>query len=109
MLGVIQDQPLLISSMIELAERHHGDTEIVSRRVEVDIHRQNYRVLGLRALPLADALGNLGLRFSGRVAPLGWSGYRHVEMYCGVSGSGRVLHTVNPGLHPEQIAWIMSD
>jgi len=35
-----------------------------------------------------------------------WNGYRHLELYFGVSGSGRVLHTLNPRLHPEQIAWI---
>ena len=108
MLGLIQDQPLLISSMIEFAERHHGDTEIVSRRVEGDIHRYNYRELGLRARRLANALDKLGLLFSDRVATLAWNGYRHMEMYFGVSGSGRVLHTINPRLHPEQIAWIMN-
>ena len=43
MLGLMQDQPLLMSSLIEFAERHHGDTEIVSRRVEGDIHRNTYR------------------------------------------------------------------
>ena len=39
MLGLMQDQPLLISDLIRHAERHHGDVEIVSRRVEGDIHR----------------------------------------------------------------------
>ena len=39
MLGLMQSQPLLISSLIEFAERHHGDAEIVSRRVEGDLHR----------------------------------------------------------------------
>jgi len=43
MLGLMQDQPLLISSLIEFAERHHGDAEIVSRRVEGDIHRYTWR------------------------------------------------------------------
>ena len=46
------------------------------------------------------------LLFSDRVATLAWNGYRHLELYFGVSGSGRVLHTINPRLHPEQIAWI---
>ena len=39
MLGLMQTQPLLISSLIVHAERHGGDGEIVSRRVEGDIHR----------------------------------------------------------------------
>jgi fatty-acyl-CoA synthase len=41
-----------------------------------------------------------------RIATLAWNGYRHLELYFGVSGSGRVLHTINPRLHPEQMAWI---
>ena len=46
MLGLMQDQPLLISSLIDFAQRHHGDSEIVSRRVEGDIHRTNYAQVG---------------------------------------------------------------
>jgi hypothetical protein len=37
---------------------------------------------------------------------LAWNGYRHLELYYAVSGSGAVLHTINPRLHPEQVAYI---
>ena len=106
MLGLMQSQPLLISGLIEFAERHHGDAEIVSRRVEGDIHRYTYKDSAKRARQVASALDRLELEFSDRVATLAWNGYRHFELYYGVSGSGRVLHTVNPRLHPDQIAWI---
>jgi fatty-acyl-CoA synthase len=106
MLGLMQSQPLLISGLIEFAERHHGDAEIVSRRVEGDIHRYTYRDSAQRARQVAGALDALKLAFGGRVATLAWNGYRHFELYYGVSGSGRVLHTINPRLHPDQIAWI---
>ena len=106
MLGLMQDHPLLISSLIEFADRHHADGEIVSRRVEGDIHRYTYKDLAARARRAANALDGLKLAFSDRVATLAWNGYRHLELYFGVSGSGRVLHTLNPRLHPEQIAWI---
>ncbi|MDD0810059.1 3-(methylthio)propionyl-CoA ligase [Curvibacter sp. RS43] len=108
MLGLMQSQPLLISSLLEFAERHHSDGEIVSRRVEGDIHRYTYRQLASRSRQVARAIEALGLQFSDRVATLAWNGYRHLELYFGVSGSGRVLHTVNPRLHPDQIAWIMN-
>ena len=108
MLGLMQDQPLLISALIEFADRHHGEGEIVSRRVEGDIHRYTYRDLAARARQVANALDGLSLEFSDRVATLAWNGYRHMELYFGVSGSGRVLHTINPRLHPSQIAWIMN-
>ena len=106
MQGLMQGQPLLISSLIEFAERHHGDAEIVSRRVEGDIHRYTYKDSARRARQVAGALDGLKLAFGDRVATLAWNGYRHFEIYYGVSGSGRVLHTINPRLHPDQIAWI---
>ena len=106
--GLMQDQPLLISSLIRFAERHHGDTEIVSPRVEGDIHRYTWQDVAHRARQVANGLDAMGLAFSDRVATLAWNGYRHLELYFGVSGSGRVLHTINPRLHPEQIVWIVN-
>ena len=106
MLGLMQTQPLLISSLIDFAERHHPEGEIVSRRVEGDIHRCTYKDIARRSRKVANALQGLNLAFSDRVATLAWNGYRHLELYFGVSGPGYVLHTLNPRLHPEQIAWI---
>ena len=106
MLGLMQNQQLLISSLIDFAERHHGEGEIVSRRVEGDIHRTNYKNVALRSRRVANGLDQMKLGFSDRVATLAWNGYRHLELYFGVSGSGRVLHTLNPRLHPDQIVWI---
>ena len=104
--GLMMQTPLMISMLIEHAARHHGDREIVSQRVEGDLHRSNYRELASRARRLARALGALGIGQSDRVATLAWNGYRHMELYYAVSGSGAVLHTLNPRLHPDQIAWI---
>jgi fatty-acyl-CoA synthase len=106
MLGLMQDQPLLISSLIDFAERHHADGEIVSRRVEGDLHRYTWGDVAKRSRQVAHALDSLKLAFSSRVATLAWNGYRHLELYFGVSGSGRVLHTLNPRLHPDQVVWI---
>ena len=106
MLGLMQSQQLLISTLIDFAERHHGEGEVVSRRVEGDIHRTTYKEVAVRARKVANALDQMDLAFSDRVATLAWNGYRHLELYFGVSGSGRVLHTLNPRLHPDQIAWI---
>ncbi len=106
MLGLMQNQPLLISSLIDFAERHHSDGEIVSRRVEGDLHRYTYKELAVRSRQVANALDGMNLAFSDRIATLAWNGYRHMELYFGVSGSGRVLHTLNPRLHPDQVVWI---
>ena len=106
MQGLMQQHNLLISSLIEFAEKHHGTGEIISRRVEGDIHRSNYAQVARRSRQVANALDELKLGFGERVATLAWNGYRHLELYFGVSGSGRVLHTLNPRLHPDQIVWI---
>lgn len=108
MLGQMQSQPLLISNLIVHAERHHGATEIVSRRVEGDIHRTTWREVSRRSRRVANAIDALGLAFGDRLATLAWNGYRHLELYFGVSGTGRVLHTLNPRLHPEQLVWIVN-
>jgi 3-(methylthio)propionyl---CoA ligase len=106
--GLMQDRPLLISQLIDFAERHNGGTEIVSRRVEGDIHRYTWAECAQRARRVANALDAESLESGDRVATLAWNGYRHLELYYGVSGSGRVLHTLNPRLHPDEVAWIVN-
>jgi fatty-acyl-CoA synthase len=106
MFGLMQQQSLLISSLIEFANRHHGDGEVVSRRVEGDVHRYSWADVANRSRQMANALDHLKLAQGARVATLAWNGYRHLELYFGVSGSGRVLHTLNPRLHPDQVIWI---
>ncbi|MES2263488.1 MAG: 3-(methylthio)propionyl-CoA ligase [Pseudomonadota bacterium] len=106
--GQMMDQPLLVSSIIEFAARHYGSGEIVSRRVEGDLHRYTYRDCHQRARRLANALQGFDIKLGDRVATLAWNGYRHLEAYYAVSGSGAVLHTINPRLHPEQIAYIIN-
>ncbi len=106
LMGQMMSQPLLISSIIQHADRYYGSNEIVSRRVEGDIHRYTYRDCHRRARRMANALGALGVKMGDRVATLAWNGYRHMELYYAISGSGAVMHTVNPRLHPEQIAYI---
>ena len=107
MLGLMQQRPLLLSSLIEYAERFHGEREIVSRLPDGTMHRTDYARIGARARRLAAALGPLGVGHGERVATLAWNGFRHLELYFGVTGAGRVLHTVNPRLFPEQVHYII--
>ncbi|WP_396270732.1 3-(methylthio)propionyl-CoA ligase [Ideonella sp.] len=104
--GLMMQQQLLISSLLTHAERHHSEQEIVSRRVEGDLHRYHFKDMAERSRRVASALGSLGVQPGERVATLAWNGYRHMELYYGVSGSGAVLHTLNPRLHPDQVVWI---
>src|SRR5918999_4428812 len=104
--GLMMDQPLLISDLLRHADRHHGSTEIVSKTVEGSVQRYTYRDAHSRARKLVNALKKLGVRMHDRVATLAWNGFRHFETYYAVAGSGAVIHTINPRLFPDQIAYI---
>ncbi len=106
MKALMQDRPLLISSLIEHANAFHPNSEIVSRTVEGPIHRCTYGDIHRRSKQVANALTALGVKIGDRIATLAWNGYRHMELYYGVSGMGAVLHTINPRLFPEQIVYI---
>ncbi|MFN0005266.1 MAG: 3-(methylthio)propionyl-CoA ligase [Burkholderiaceae bacterium] len=108
MFGLMQQHELLISGLIEFAQSNHADTEIISRRVEGDLHRSNWAQVAKRAKQIANALKHMDLAVGSRVATIAWNGYRHLELYFGVSGTARILHTINPRLHPDQLAWIVN-
>jgi fatty-acyl-CoA synthase len=108
MFGLMQQHGLLISGLIEYAARYHGDTEVVSRRVEGDVHRSDWSTVERRARRVARVLDALEIAAGERVGTLAWNGYRHLELYYGVSGSARVLHMLNPRLHVDQIAWMIN-
>ena len=109
LMGQMMHMPLLISSLLTHAARHNGDTEVVSKRVEGDMHRTTWAEVELRSRKLAQALDRLGVKAGERVGTLAWNGYRHLEIYYAVSGSQRVCHTINPRLFPQQVAWIAND
>ena len=112
MRGLMMQLPLLISSLIAHADRQHGNTPVVSRRVEDphgSLHRSTWRDVHRRSRQLANALSHLGTERGERIATLAWNTHRHLELYYAISGSGAVCHTVNPRLFEEQIAWILND
>jgi fatty-acyl-CoA synthase len=43
-----------------------------------------------------------------RVGSLAWNTHRHFEMFYGVSGTGAVLHTINPRLFADQLVYIIN-
>ncbi|WP_277613409.1 3-(methylthio)propionyl-CoA ligase [Venatoribacter cucullus] len=108
LLGQMMDRPLLISGLLEHAEITHPDAGIVSRRCEGDIHRYTMKDAAVRARKVANLLQRWGIQQGDRIATLAWNGYRHYELYFGVSGYGAVLHTINPRLFPEQLVYIIN-
>ena len=106
--GLIMDLPLMISGAIQHAATFHGATEIVAREVDGTIHRYTYAEAHQRTRRLAKALGRLGVRPGDRIGTLAWNTHRHFELFYGVSGSGAVLHPVNPRLFADQIVYIVN-
>jgi len=107
--GLMQDWPLTVDKVIAHAARIHGAREVVTRRTDGTIHRTTYAALHDRARRVSAALAGLGIGAGDRVATLAWNSERHMECWYGAMGIGAVLHTLNPRLHPDQLAWIARD
>jgi fatty-acyl-CoA synthase len=108
MLGLMQDRPLMISSLIDHAAAFHSEAEIVSRLPEGHVRRTTWGQISEQSKQVANALAALGIEQGDRVATLAWNSDRHLALYFGVSGSGAIMHTVNPRLFPDQIAYIIN-
>ena len=106
MLGIMQDWPLTVNKILEHANRINPGREIITRRVEGNIVRTTYADLFNQSRQVSNALIDGGIKLGDRVATLGWNSERHMASWYGAMGIGAVLHTINPRLHPEQIAWI---
>lgn len=106
--GLMMNRPLMISSIIEHSAQQFGDVEIVSRETHGPLFHTNYADCAKRTRQLANALHGLGLKQGDAVASIAWNNHRHLECYYAVSGSGMVMHTCNPRLHPEQLIYIIN-
>ncbi len=106
--GLMMDRPLLLSSVIEHAAQQYGDAEIVSRETHGPLFRYTYAECAVRARKLANALLGMGLSGGDAVGSIAWNNHRHLEAYYAVSGSGMVMHTCNPRLHPQQLIYIIN-
>ncbi len=108
MLGLMQPHSLMISSILKHAARHHAGTEIISRTHEGTTHRYDWAELERRSRRLVNVLLGLGVGSGDRVGTLAWNGYRHLEVYYAAPGMGAICHTINPRLHPDDIAYIIN-
>ena len=106
--GLMMDRPLLISGILEHSAAQFGDVEIVSRETHGPLFRYTYADCAVRARQLANTLAAAGLKQGSAVGSIAWNNHRHLEAYYAVSGSGMVMHTCNPRLHPQQLIYIIN-
>jgi fatty-acyl-CoA synthase len=97
---------LILPSILQRAQTLYGYREIVTRRPDRSFHRYTYADFVSRARKLAVALKRLGIEDGDRVGTLGWNTYQHLEAYFGVPSAGAILHTINPRLHADDLAYI---
>ena len=84
--GCMQDEPLLISMLIDYAAENHPDREIISKMPDGSVHRYGYAQARSRAKRLAKALLRHGIQVSDRVGTLANNSFRHFECFYGISG-----------------------
>ena len=107
--GLMMEFPLTLVPILRRSEALFGRKEIVTRRPDKSMHRYTYADFVPRAKQLAVALQRLGLKRGDRVGTLAWNQFEHLEAYFGVPVAGGVLHTINPRLHPSELAYIIND
>ena len=108
MLGLMMSHELMISDLIEHAAEVHSDREIFTLDTDMSEHRYTWADCAVRVRKLANALLDAGVKKGDRVATIAWNNYRHIEIYYAVSSIGAIVHTINPRLKPEQIAWMVN-
>jgi len=106
--GLMQDWPLLVPTILEHVSTYHGQREIISRTTEGPIHRYTYGEFARRARKLASALDKFGIKQGDILGTMAWNGYRHMEIWYGLMGHGGIVHTLNPRLFADQLAYIIN-
>ncbi|MGA1052612.1 MAG: AMP-binding protein, partial [Ilumatobacteraceae bacterium] len=107
MKGLMQDVPLTITHLFDRAERYHGHKAIVTA-TGTGKERTDYSTWAERTRRLGGVLDDLGITADGRVATFAWNTARHLELYFAAPCSGRVLHTLNIRLFPDQLTYIVN-
>jgi fatty-acyl-CoA synthase len=105
----MDDHPLTLTGIVERAERFHAGAHVISRRPSGAVSRSTLGECVTRAKRLAGALGALGVREGDPVATLLWNQSEHLELYFAVPAMGAVVHTLNPRLFPDELAFIVED
>ena len=108
MRSTMPDFPLTLQHFLWRSTTLFPSKEIVTKR-EAGRHRYTYADFGRRVAQLAHALKDLGVGEGERVGTLAWNNHRHLELYFAAPCSGAVLHTLNPRLFPEHLAYVIND
>jgi acyl-CoA synthetase (AMP-forming)/AMP-acid ligase II len=105
MQGLMSPFELTLAHVFQRAERVFPEKEVVTA-TRGGKERITYGEWAERTRRLAGALDSLGISEDGRVGTFAWNTARHLELYFAAPCSGRVLHTLNIRLFPDDIVYI---
>ena len=108
MLGLMQDFPLLVHTILDHGALNHGEREMITRSIEGPIRRTTLADVRSRSLRVAKALAQDGVKLGDRIATMAWNTDRHLEAWFGIMGNGAIYHTLNPRLFAEQLDYIVN-
>ncbi len=108
MTGLMMDYPLTLTHILERSARIYPNREIATRLDDGSMHRHTYRDFHQRVHRLAHALDALGMQAGDRIGTLCWNTSLHLELYFAIPCAGGVLHTLNPRLSSDQLAYIVN-
>lgn len=108
--GLMMYCNLNITSIMRHAMMVHAEQQIVSLKSDgISVHRYTYSDAFKRVAQFAHALDQLNISQNTKVGTLAWNTYQHMELHYAIPCSGRIYHTINPKLLPEQIKQIICD
>ncbi|MGE0233577.1 MAG: AMP-binding protein, partial [Flavobacteriaceae bacterium] len=106
--GLSMDMPLLLSVINEHGAVSNGRCEVVSRELSGEPVRFTFRQINARTKQLANALTKRGLGLGARATTIAWNTHRHLELFYGLTGIGAAIHTANPRLSNDQLAFVVN-
>lgn len=106
MQSTIMNAPLTTAAILRHGSNVHRFANVRTLQPDGTVRTATFAEVGRRSAQLANALRARGISGDERVATLMWNNQEHVEAYCAVPSMGAVLHTLNPRLTPEQLAYI---
>jgi len=109
MRDTMQDFELRVPRLLDHAAREHGAREIVTRWPNGTETRTTWAGIARDARRLTSALRRLGLGPGDRVATLAMNHAHHLVAWYGAIGAGCIVHTINPRLFDDQLAFIAND
>ena len=107
MRGLMQDYPLTLPYVFDRYERLYGDKQLVWGTA-TERKRTSIAEWTDRTRRIGGVLDALDVPADGRVGTFAWNTADHLSLYWAAPCTGRILHTLNIRLFPEQLTFVVN-